>query len=329
MSKRVVAEEDPNKSSSKPHLLQRERRRALEKALTRDTRANIKEMSTNVTYDGKATDQPLTEGANAHGTGEGKYQRCAGPHDVVRVAKGHSILTCPLGHRCFQNDYIDQMERLERRFMDEMDRDCPDVDAIDDLAERIERCVQHINRYYPAHQERWAYIDREVAHAKNVEKLHKGSWAFTLTYSPAKHGWDKEEAQGVMREAIRRLRHYYRNEIVEFEAIGEWTQAGLPHVHGHYLLNGGKRITTKNFKRAYPIWNPNHRMGKGHEGGYHEPAKSDADYTGYIGKDLDEAWLVETYPNGSIEANLPEAHDPASDDHPSDDTSSHPSHPPG
>jgi len=133
---------------------------------------------------------------------------------------------------------------------------------------------------------------KELEHERNRQKLHKGAWAFTLTYSPVKHGWSKEEAQEAMREAIKRLRHYYRHEIVEFEAVGEWTQAGLPHIHGHYRLDAGKRMTTKNFKRAYPIWNPNARMGKGHEGGYHEPAKSDSDYSGYIRKDLDESWLV-------------------------------------
>lgn len=253
-------------------------------------------MSTIVTDSGNATDQILTEGAYAHGNAEGKYRRCDA--SVTHVSKGHNISTCPLGHRCWHNIHIERLERCERRLAECMDKDCPEVDTIDCLTELVERYLAAYTQSYEVHKVRWDHIEKELAHAKNIEKLHKGSWAFTLTYSPLKHGWTKDEAQAVMKEAIRRLRHYYRNELVEFEAIGEWTQAGLPHVHGHYLLQQGKRITTKNFKRAYPIWNPNHRMGKGHEGGYHEPARSDADYTGYIGKDLDDAWLVETQPNG-------------------------------
>lgn len=155
---------------------------------------------------------------------------------------------------------------------------------------------------------------KELAHQRNKDKLHKGAWAFTLTYSPQKHGWNKEEAQEAMREAIKRLRHYYRHEIEEFDAVGEWTQAGYPHVHGHYRLHAGKRMTTKNFKRAYPIWNPNTKIGKGHEGGYHEPAKSDSDYSGYIQKDLDTTWLVVSTTHAPQTDVSQEAHDEVEED---------------
>lgn len=264
-----------------------------------------------------ATDQPLTEGANAHGIGEGKYRRCnPTPVHIGPMGDGwgkcQHMVGCPLGHRCHLNTLIDRYERVERLLSEAMARDCPDVDDIDYLTERAERTRLALDTQYEPHVALWARHDAQRAHSRNREKLHKGAWAFTLTYSPVKHGWSKDEAQAVMSEAIRRLRHYYRNELVEFDAIGEYTQAGLPHVHGHYRLNGGLRMTTKNFKRAYPIWNPKVRIGKGHEGGYHEPASRDSDYSGYIQKDLDESWLVVSTTRDvdrTQEANLPEASD--------------------
>jgi len=188
-----------------------------------------------------------------------------------------------------------------------------DIDRFTTARDKAWVRVEQSQQRHDQHKDR---IARDLAHQRNREKMHKGAWAFTLTYSPLKHGWSKDEAKDAMRKALERLQHYYRHELEEFHAVGEHTQAGLPHVHGYYRLEGGKRITTKNFKRAYPPWNPHHVMGKGHEGGYHEPAKSDSDYSGYIQKDLDDAWIVVTHPNGTTaqedhqsEEDVPEASD--------------------
>lgn len=292
------------------------------KWLTEGTRAYNKEMSMNMTNDGKATDQTLTEGAYAHGIGEGKYRCCNHLNllDPTIEERFSARDTCPNWlERCNHNDLIETYERMNRRVYVATIEDWDDVEIWE---QKRDKAWDRLVTSQAEHNARAERRQKELAHQRNKEKLHKGAWTFTLTYSPLKHGWDKPEAQAVMSEAIKRLRHYYRNEIEEFEAVGEWTQAGLPHIHGYYRLNGGKRITTKNFKRAYPIWNPDHRIGKGHEGGYHEPAKSDSDYSGYIQKDLDDAWLVvSTTLDANQAPDLPEAQDdedvPA--DHPSPD----------
>lgn len=257
-----------------------------------------------------ATDRTLTEGANAHGIGEGNIRPC----DKCRRQEDASqwvehVDACPNWNHpypCAHNALIDEYQRSNRRVYVATTEGWDDVDH---QVARRDKAWDKLVASQQAHDDYVARRQREQAHKRNAEKLHKGAWAFTLTYSPAKHGWGKEEAQSAMREAIRRLRHYYRHEIEEFEAVGEWTQAGLPHVHGWYRLTAGKRMTTKNFKRAFPIWNPNHRMGKGHEGGYHEPAKSDSDYAGYIQKDLDDAWLVESTTTNAVQACVSEAQD--------------------
>lgn len=267
-------------------------------------------MHTNVTETGKATDQPLTEGAHAHGNAEGKTRHCVHSDRIATLEEKLAVRDqCPnWGTQCYHNYYVDAYHLANRRVYVATTEEWDDVAKWE---QRRDKAWERLVQSQLAHDHYAEQRQKAIAHQRNKDKLHKGAWAFTLTYSPAKHGWDKEEAKAAMTTAIQRLQHYYRNEIVEFEAVGEWTQAGLPHVHGHYRLEAGKRITTKNFKRAYPIWNPNVRIGKGHEGGYHEPAKSDSDYSGYIQKDLDDSWLrVGTTSDARHnQANVPEAED--------------------
>lgn len=164
---------------------------------------------------------------------------------------------------------------------------------------------------------------RHALHRQNAAnaKAKQGPWEFTLTYSPAKHGWSADEAKDAMRSAVERLTRYYREEIEEFHAVGEYTQAGAPHVHAWYKLDGGRKMTTKSFKRAYPIWNERAKMGRGHEGGHHEPVKRTSDFAGYVEKHLETAWLQIDITNAVSEE---ASHHPSQDDHPSeadDDTS--------
>jgi len=153
---------------------------------------------------------------------------------------------------------------------------------------------------------------KEVINRRNA-KSRLGPWEFTLTYSPTKHGWSVDEAKDAMRTAMERLTRYYREELEELHATGEYTQAGHPHVHCWYRLTGGHKITTKSFKRAYPIWNPKHKTGpRGHEGGHHEPVKRTSDFAGYVEKDLHTAWLKMDITNdvhGQEEASVSEASD--------------------
>lgn len=138
-------------------------------------------------------------------------------------------------------------------------------------------------------------IDRETRNASVSsarEKLSKqlGPREFTLTYSPA---WfqDDKTAQDAMRVAIDKLTRYYKHDIIDFNAIGEFTEAGRSHVHCYYELDGGHKITDKNFKRAWEFWNPRKKLGSGHQGGHHANVRSKSDFLGYIEKDLKTAWL--------------------------------------
>lgn len=129
---------------------------------------------------------------------------------------------------------------------------------------------------------------------RNETKKHAnhelGAREFTLTYSPK--WFDDETARAKMRTAIERLTKYYKDEIVQLRAIGEVGTNGLSHVHCFYKLVGGLKITDKNFKRAWSVWNPKKSLGKsGHEGGHHANVRTESDFLGYIEKDIEDAWL--------------------------------------
>lgn len=130
------------------------------------------------------------------------------------------------------------------------------------------------------------------AKCKAVEKLQSelGPREFTLTYSPSWYE-DDAAAQLAMRVAIDKLTRYYKDEIIEFHAVGEFTGAGRAHVHAWYHLTGGRKITDKNFKRAWKHWNPRKKIGKGFEGGHHESVKRLSDFSSYAEKHLDDAWM--------------------------------------
>jgi len=130
------------------------------------------------------------------------------------------------------------------------------------------------------------------SHAANKERLKRelGPREFTLTYSPSWYSEDTD-AQNAMRCAVERLTKYYKDEIIEFHAVGEFTKDGKSHVHAWYHLRDGHKITDKNFKRAYPHWDARKKLGKGHQGGHHATITRLSDFYGYAEKHLEEAWL--------------------------------------
>jgi len=138
-------------------------------------------------------------------------------------------------------------------------------------------------------------IDREhrvasISIARDKLQRELGPREFTLTYSPAWYA-DDATAKDAMRVAIDKLTRYYKHDIIDFHAIGEYTEAGRGHVHCYYELDGGNKITDKNFKRAWKHWNPHKTLGSGHQGGHHANVRSKSDFLGYIEKDLDTAWM--------------------------------------
>ena len=160
-------------------------------------------------------------------------------------------------------------------------------------------CYWSIGSWMSAHCPSEETMLREINRLKQeIAKLPKtkkhagyelGAREFTLTYSPR---WmSDQEARIKMSAAINKLLKYYRDEIVELRAVGEVGSNGLSHVHCFYKLSGGVKITDKNFKRAWSHWNPKKPLQRGFEGGHHATVKCDADFKGYIEKDLDTAWL--------------------------------------
>lgn len=147
-------------------------------------------------------------------------------------------------------------------------------------------------------------LNRDLAQQLEIARRDKpkvhaghllGSREFTLTYSPK--WFSDDEARATFRTALNRLIKYYCDEIIELRAIGEVGSNGLSHIHCFYKLQGGLKITDKNFKRAYKYWDPKKKQGwTGHQGGHHAVVKIESDFKGYIEKDIDDAWLDVTYP---------------------------------
>lgn len=159
------------------------------------------------------------------------------------------------------------------------------------------------NRYFEWKDEYLAWRKKEYAKLRRNnaagENQHElGPREFTFTYSPEWYDEDVD-AQRAMEIAVEKLTRYYKDEIIEFHAVGEFTRDGRAHVHGWYHLDGGRKITDKNFKRAWKHWNPKRKLGKGFEGGHHATIQRTSDFSGYVEKHLEEAWLKVDINNGN------------------------------
>jgi len=127
---------------------------------------------------------------------------------------------------------------------------------------------------------------------KKSGRYELGAREFTLTYSPK--WFDDAEARTGMIQAINKLIKYYKDEIITLRAVGEVGTNGLSHIHCFYKLQGGLKITDKNFKRAWKHWNPKKPLQRGFEGGHHASVKNESDFLGYIDKDIETAWFEKT-----------------------------------
>ena len=133
-------------------------------------------------------------------------------------------------------------------------------------------------------------------------KAHRGyllgAREFTLTYSPK---WINDaQARVGMVKAMNKLCRYYQTSIIKLRAVGEVGSNGLSHIHCFYKLDGGLKMTDKNFKRAWKYWNPLKPLGRGFEGGHHASVKEEADFLGYIDKDILTAWYEINLPDECI-----------------------------
>lgn len=128
------------------------------------------------------------------------------------------------------------------------------------------------------------------ASARVVNRYELGAREFTFTYSPK--WFNDAEARLQMSSAIQKLVKYYKDEIIQMRAIGEVGSAGLSHIHCFYKLKNGKKITDKNFQRAYKMWDTKKKTGpSGHQGGHHATVKNESDFSGYIDKDIENSWF--------------------------------------
>lgn len=131
----------------------------------------------------------------------------------------------------------------------------------------------------------------EIAHLKKSRNkvgngVYQGAFAFTLTKSPK-----DPYTVGDMLTAVRKVMHQKSCPVVKYawyyedkgrDANGDPMH---PHIHGMYETASGGRIETRHWKRAWAIWNPDKPLGKGFQGGYHRPVRSDEGYQVYIKKD--------------------------------------------
>lgn len=130
----------------------------------------------------------------------------------------------------------------------------------------------------------------DTRYAKKHAGHYLGAREFTLTYSPK--WFTDDEARVKMRLAIEKITRVYKSQIVELRAVGEVGKEGLSHIHCYYLLDRGLKITEKEFKRAYPVWDSKVVLSRtGHKGGHHADVKDEAHFKSYIDKEIDNAWL--------------------------------------
>jgi len=162
--------------------------------------------------------------------------------------------------------------------------------------QRYEELVEKLDMFYIAQKteedfQKWKHQKiLEKRAGKSVNRHELGASEFTFTYSPK--WFDDSEARLRMSTGINKLLKYYKNDILIFRAVGEVGTNGLSHIHAIYKLRGGLKISEKNFRRAYSVWNVSIKQGRqGHQGGHHANVRSEADFQGYIDKDILNAWF--------------------------------------
>lgn len=137
--------------------------------------------------------------------------------------------------------------------------------------------VNDIDRYYKC------LGSHQKSHSGNG--TYQGAFAFTLTKSPKDEQTVHQmitAAEKLMRQKscpVKKFAWY-----LEHKPTLDDTEAH-PHIHGMYETADGKRIESKHFKRAWPIWDPSVKLGAGFRGGYHRPVRSEEKYSDYIRKD--------------------------------------------
>lgn len=138
--------------------------------------------------------------------------------------------------------------------------------------------MEYCNEYCSVHQE-------VVVPTPGRRKADPDTqYAFTLTqppdYKPAKP--IEELARLIMTSG---LTSTPAERASQWAFVKEYTEAGVPHIHGVYKTRSGRRIEQKYFKRFWKIWDEKVPLGQGHKGGYHAKARNNQCYAAYMEKE--------------------------------------------
>ena len=117
-------------------------------------------------------------------------------------------------------------------------------------------------------------------------------YAFTLTMPPdyVPHKSLEEVARLILERGITNKPY---EKADEWAFVLEHTEKGTPHIHGVYKTSSGRRISSKYFQRYWPLWDEKIKLGAGHKGGYHAPARHSESYHAYL---LKEGVVVKNSP---------------------------------
>lgn len=110
-------------------------------------------------------------------------------------------------------------------------------------------------------------------------------YAFTLNMPPG-HASESaliKAAESILRHGLTPSAPYEKPCYGAY--VVETTEVGTPHVHGVYKTPSGRRISSKYFKRYWPLWDEKVHLGHGHKGGYHQKARHAESYSAYMAKE--------------------------------------------
>lgn len=149
-------------------------------------------------------------------------------------------------------------------------------------------CEPHLDERLEGIREKWR-VHR--AQNKDPRSAEVGTeYAFTLTMPP-----DYQPANPLPEVAKKILEFGLTNKpyekATEYAYVLEHTEKGTPHIHGVYRTASGRRISSKYFKRYWPLWTENpkepgyKKLGNGFIGGYHQKARHSESYKAYLEKE--------------------------------------------
>lgn len=156
----------------------------------------------------------------------------------------------------------------------------------EDFGTSLENESKWLYGHWPQCVAKNKFYDYMKAEPKEGNGKYQGPFAFTLTKSPT----DTLTIDDMIK-AVRKVMKQTSFPVIKYawyyEDKGKDDNGNPlhPHIHGMYETIDGKRIESRHFKRAWPIWDPSQPQGQGFRGGYHRPVAHNEAYSDYIKKD--------------------------------------------